>query len=285
MKVVIDDAADLSEELRTKYNIANIPVNVHFGTEQFLTGENMTHDQFYRKAANVNDDNWPKTSQPSPYQFEEFYRKLMAEGERDILTITVGEKLSGTYPSAIAARKEIGDEANITVFNSETASGAQGMMAVEAVRMDRDGASLDEILDRLAEIRDEHVITLVINSLEWAVKGGRVSGLRGMMASLLNIKPIMYLFDGEVVEAGKVRTHKKALRFMADFAKEKVGDKPVRLSVLHANAAQEAEDLLETVKPMFNAQAVHVVNLCVPVAINLGPGTLGLILLPYYGEI
>ncbi len=284
MIIVIDDAADVPAHWFDEFNIVSIPVNVHFGEEQFLTGKEFSLDDFYRKAENVTNENWPKTSQPSPYQFEQFYRKLMAEGENEILTITVGEKLSGTYASAIAAKNEIGDEANITVFSSESASAAQGYMAKEAARLAQKGASLSDVLARLEDMREKQVIALIINSLEWAVKGGRVSGIRSTMASLLNIKPIMHLKDGEVVEAGKVRTHSKALRFMSTFVKDRVGDAPVKLATLHANASDQAEQVAQFVEPMFNVVESTVVDLCVPVAINLGPGTVGLIAMPHYDD-
>ena len=284
MKIVIDDAADIPQAWFEQYNITNIPVNIHFGDEQFLSGEQMTHSAFYEKAKTVDNTNWPKTSQPSPYQFEQFYRGLIESGERDILTITVGEKLSGTYASAISAKKEIGDAGNITVFNCESASAAQGFMAREAGKMAQNGADLGEILARLEEMRTKQVVALVISSLDWAVKGGRVSGARKLMASLLNIKPIMQLKDGEVVEAGKVRTHKKALKFMTDFVYEQVGDERVDLAMLHANAPDQISQIEALATPMFNTNELITVDLCVPVAINLGPGTLGIITMPHYED-
>jgi len=281
MKIIIDDAADLPEELKKQYNIATIPVNIHFGTEQFLSDIEMDQAAFYEKAKTVDEHNWPKTSQPSPFQFVEFFKEVMAtEGVNEFLTITVGEKLSGTYASALAAQRELAGQAKIHIFDCMAASAAQGFMAMEAARMFEKNAGIDEVMARLITMRDNQIVLLVINSLEYAVKGGRVSGVRSMMASLLNIKPVMHLIDGEVVEAGKVRTHKKALRFMIDYAKEKVHDKPVKLAVLHAGVPEDAEGLAALVKPQFNVTEMFVIDLCVPVAINLGPGTLGLVLIP-----
>jgi DegV family protein with EDD domain len=284
MKILLDDAADMPAELVQKYGVATISVNVHFGTDEFRTNVDITPDEFYAKVANINNSNWPKTSQPTPFQYEERFRELIADGHTDIIAVTVGEKLSGTYASAIAAQKEIGDAANISVFNSQSASAAMGLMGLEAAKMAQNGASRDAILARLTDMRDKQVVALVINSLEWAVKGGRVSGLRGFMASLLNIKPIMQLKDGEVVEAGKVRTHKKALKFMADFVKEQVGDRKVNVALLHANEPEGVAQVRALAVPMLNTADVSEVDLCLPVAINLGPGTLGLIAMPAYDD-
>ncbi|MEW5985604.1 MAG: DegV family protein [Chloroflexota bacterium] len=116
--------------------------------------------------------------------------------------------------------------------------------------------------------------------MEYAVRGGRVSSLRGTVANLLNIKPIMQVKDGLIVEAGKVRTRRKALDFMIEFVKERVGDQPVKLAVLHAGAPADGEALLEKARAEFKATESLLVDLAVAVAINLGPGALGVVAVP-----
>ena len=96
MRIVMDDAGDLPNALVEQYKIAVIPVNVMFGTQEFLSGVTMNHQEFYEKVKEVGDHNFPKTAQPTPYQFTEFYKDIVKEGEDEILTITVSEKLSGT---------------------------------------------------------------------------------------------------------------------------------------------------------------------------------------------
>lgn len=280
MRVIMDDAGDIPAELVKKHNIVVVPVNIHFGTEEFLSGVEMDLPAFYRKVETISSSNFPKTSQPNPYQFEVVYRDLIAAGETEILVVTVSEKLSKTYASAIAASQEVAGRATIHVFDSLSGSIGQGFMALEAARMAEAGASYADILKRLETMREKQVIALLIHSLEFAVKGGRVSALRSTMASLLNIKPVMQLKDGEIVEAGKVRTHKKAMQFMVDFVKERVGNQPVKLAYIHANAPGGAIELKQLAAPSFNATEELTVDLCVAVAINLGPGTLGLVAIP-----
>jgi DegV family protein with EDD domain len=208
MRIVMDDAGDVPAESIKKHNLKILPVNVMFGTEEFLSGVDITHETFYEKVKAVGDHNFPKTSQPTPFQFVEAYESILAEGEKDILTITVSEKLSGTYASAVAAGKELEGQGNFYLFDSQGGSAAQGFMALEAAEMAAAGKDIDTVIARLKTMRESMVVVFLINSLEYAVKGGRVSALRSTMASLLNIKPIMQLENGLIVEAGKVRTYK-----------------------------------------------------------------------------
>lgn len=171
MRIVMDDAGDIPAELVAKHKIVVVPVNIHFGTEEFLSGVEMDLPAFYRKVETVSSANFPKTSQPNPYQFSEAYRAILAEGDNEILVITVSEKLSKTYASAIAAANELGDEATVHVFDSMSGSIGQGFMALEAARMSEAGASYADILKRLEYMREKQAIAFLIHSLEFAVKG------------------------------------------------------------------------------------------------------------------
>lgn len=280
MHIVMDDAGDITAEDLAKYpNLSIIPVNIMFGTSQFKS-DKMGHAEFYEKTKTVTDDNFPKTSQPSPYDFEEFYKSLIAQGATEILTVTVSDKLSGTYASAVAASNTLADQATFHLYDSKTGSGAQGYIALEAAKMAAEGADYGTIKARLDVLRDESTIYFLIDSLEYAVKGGRVSSFRSAVASFLNIKPIMTVDDGLIVEAVKVRTYKKALREIVALVKKDMGDRPIKLSVIHAGAPVNAQALLNQAKSQFNTVETQVLDIAVAVAINLGPGALGLVAVP-----
>lgn len=280
MRIVMDDAGDVTADLLKQYNIHVVPINIMFGTEQFLSEITMTHAEFYEKVQHVTDASFPKTSQPTPYQFEEVYRAILATGESEILTITVSERLSGTYASADAAIRELQDGGTFHLFDSQAGSAAQGFMALEAARMAQNGASADTILTRLEKMRDEMVIMFTIDSLEFARRGGRVSNVKSVMASLLNLKPITAVQDGIIVEAGRVRTRKKAMAAIIDGVQQQVTNRPVRLAVIHANCLPEAETLLAQAQEALNATESYLTEMAVGVAINLGPGALGIVAIP-----
>jgi len=257
-----------------------VPVNITFGTEEFLSGISMSHAEFYAKAATAGDHNFPKTAQPTPYQFQEFYQKILDRGEKEILTVTVGQKLSGTYESAEIAHRELADKGTFHLFDSMGGSAAQGYMALEAARMAAQGAKADAILEKLRTMRDTQVVAFLIDSLEYAVRGGRVSSLRSTVATLLKIKPIMKLEDGVIIEAGKVRTYKKALDYIIDYVHERIGDQPIRIAFIHAADPDGVVELSTRAAEKFNIVESITTEMGLPVSINLGPGALGIVAVP-----
>jgi DegV family protein with EDD domain len=280
MRIVMDDAGDLPDDLINKYNIKVVPINITFGTEEYLTGITIDHDGFYAKVKEVGEHNFPKSSQPTPFQFKDIYLDILAEGEKEILTITVGEKLSGTYASAEAASKDLEDKGSFYLFDSAGGSASQGYMVMDAARMARDGAAIDDILAKLKEMSEKQIVVFLVDSLEYAVKGGRVGLLQSTMASLLKIKPIMQLKDGQIVEAGRVRTYGKALDYIVDFVANQVGDQPVKLAVIHAGSPDGAKHLREKARSRLNYSEEFVADMGISVAINLGPGALGIVAIP-----
>jgi DegV family protein with EDD domain len=280
MRIVMDDAGDVPDELIAQYNIKVVPVNVTFGSKEYLTGVSMDHQGFYDKVREVGNENFPKTSQPTPFQFAEVYRGILGEGEREILTITVGQKLSGTYASAEMAGRELAQEGKFYLFDSAGGSAAQGYMVIEAARMVEDGEDIEVIMTRLEKMRRTQQVVFLIDSLEYAVKGGRVRSLQSVMASLLRIKPIMKLENGEIVEAGKVRTYSKALDYIVEFVGQAIGHQPVKLAIIHAGSPDGARILMEKASQTLDVSEQWIADMGVSVAINLGPGALGIVAVP-----
>jgi DegV family protein with EDD domain len=276
----MDDAGDVPAELAEQLNITTIPVNVTFGTEEYLSGVELDQAGFYEKVKEVGEHNFPKTSQPTPFQFVELYKSILAEGEDEIMTVTVGEKLSGTYASALAAAEELKGKGTFHLFDSAGGSAAQGYMAIEAARMAEKGATAEQILARLSAMRQEQVVVFLINSLEYAVKGGRVSSMRSSFASLLRIKPIMELKDGLIVEAGRVRTYSKALDYIVAKVVEDVGGRRVKMALIHAHDPEGVAQLRERASQQLNISEQIESEMAVSVAINLGPGALGIVAIP-----
>jgi len=280
MRIVMDDAGDIPAELAERHNIAIIPVNITFGTEEYLSGVELDVAGFYDKVKEVGEHNFPKSSQPTPFQFEQLYESILAGGEDEIMTITVGEKLSGTYASAKAAAEQLQDKGTFYLFDSAGGSAAQGYMVLEAARMAERGATAGEILAKLERMRREQTVVFLIDSLEYAVKGGRVGSLQSSVASLLRIKPIMELKDGLIVEAGRVRTYAKALDTIVDKVAQAVGDKRVKMALIHAHDLEGVLQLRERAAKRLNVSEEIESEMAVSVAINLGPGALGIVAIP-----
>jgi DegV family protein with EDD domain len=277
LRIIADGAADFPPGWEEKFDIQIVPINIHFGEETYLQYVEMNLDDFYAKidAGSV----FPKTSQPSPHQFMEFYKKHAKEGDT-ILSIHVTSKLSGTYASAVAAANELKGEFNIIPFDSAGGSLGVAFMCREARLMERDGISIDEIVAHLESVRKKVLILLTLDTLEYARRSGRVGTLSAALASMLNVKPIAELKDGVLNTIEKVRTRKASLDRVVKIGLEAFGDQPVHIGVLHARDPKAAANLLEEAKKHFNYIDTELSDLSVSLAINLGPGTVGLVLYP-----
>lgn len=284
LRIVIDDAADAPPELLGACQIYVVPINVIFGAEQFLSGIDIDRADFYKLVAAIRNENFPNTSQPTPYQFEQVYRRALVDGADELVVITVSERLSGTYASAVAAAEAVCEEMVVHVFDSQSGSAAQGLMAVEAARMAQQGAAADLVLDALRAMRSRATIFMLIDSLEFAARSGRVSRLQYGVASLLNIKPIMTVAEGLIVPNGRVRTLGKAKQRIVEGVRQVTGDLPVMLAAVHANRPEAGSQLLEIARPYFNVAEAYLLDLALSVAVNLGLGTLGLVAVPLPGE-
>lgn len=277
LRIITDGAADFPVGWEEEFDIQIIPINIHFGEETFLQYIEMDLEAFYNKVGTSSV--FPKTSQPSPHQFSEFYKTVAQEGDT-ILSIHVTSKLSGTYASAVAAADELKGKYDVLPFDSAGGSLGIAFMCRAARQMERAGKSIEEIVDYLELMRDKIQVILTLDNLEYARRSGRVGTLSAALASVLNVKPIAVLKDGVLNMVEKVRTRKASLDRILEMGKEAFGDHPVHLGVVHARDPESAANLLEEAKKRFKYKdAVHS-DLSVSLAINLGPGTVGLVLYP-----
>ncbi|RJP48416.1 MAG: DegV family protein [Anaerolineaceae bacterium] len=277
LRIVTDGAADILPEWADEYGIEMIPVNILFGEKSYLQGVELDNEGFYRLVDE--SKRIPKTSQPSPHQFVEFYRKVAQKGDT-ILSIHITAKLSGTYASAVSAAEELKGEFNVIPIDSACGSLGIGLMCREARKMERAGKSIDEIVKYIEEIKSNTLVILTLDTLEYAKMSGRVGTMQAALASLLNVKPIAVLRDGVLNMAEKVRTRKAALERVIAMAKEEYGDKPVYLAVVHARDVKSGQALLDDAMKHFNCKETMLGELSISIAANLGPGTVGLILYP-----
>jgi DegV family protein with EDD domain len=277
LRIVTDGAADVLPIWKKEYGIDVIPVNIMFGERSYLQGVELDNEGFYKLVDEKK--RIPKTSQPTPHQFVEFYRRIAQKGDT-ILSIHVTAKLSGTYASAVAAADEVKNDFKVFAIDSASGSLGIGLMCREARRLERAGKSVEEIVQYLEEIKYKVRVILTLDTLEYAKMSGRVKTLQAALASVLNVKPIAVLRDGDLSMAERVRTRKASLDRVIEMAKEEFGDQPVYLAVVHARDPKSGEELLEDAKKHFNHKETMIGELSISVAANLGPGTVGLVVYP-----
>jgi DegV family protein with EDD domain len=273
----MDGAGDIPSAWKKLYNIHIIPINIHFGQRMFLQGVDISDSEFYKAAATSSEV--PKTSQPTPQQFIQFYEKIAKVGDT-ILSVHVTSKLSGTYASAVIAARELAGRIKVIPFDSGSGSAVMGFMCREASQMIHRGVHIEEILKRLDFIRKQNRIVLTLDTLEYARKSGRVKALQAALASMLQIKPIIELHDGFLNMADRVRTRQRSLdEIVTKLAAEMAGHLSV-VGVVHSQSPQIAELLSEKVKALMNCAEVVITDLSIGIAANLGPGTVGVVAYP-----
>ena len=277
IRIVTDGAVDVPLVWAKEFDIKIVPINIHFGEKTFLQNVDMDSDAFYKEIGS--NKNHPKTSQPSPHQFVEYYRNNYTKGET-ILSIHVTSKLSGTYASCVAAAEELKGEYNITPFDSLGGTMATAFMCRTARKMADNGKSVGEIVKHLETMREKAHVILTLETLEFAKRSGRVGTLSAALASVLNVKPIAVLKDGLIHMVEKVRTRKAALARVIEMGKEAVGNQPVAIGVVHARDLESGRFLLEEAKKNLNVKESELTDLSVSLAINFGPGTVGLVIYP-----
>ena len=278
LRIVTDGAVDMPAEWFKEYEINRIPINVHFGEKTYLQDVDLTLDGFY-KMVDEKGSTFPKTSQPSPHQFAEYYKKIAQPGDT-ILSIHITSKLSGTYASAVAAVDEVKDLFKVIPVDTLGGTMGTGFMCRAARQMERAGKSVDEIVRHLESIRSKVQIILTLDTLEYARRSGRVGTLSAALASILNVKPIALLKDGVIEMVDKVRTRKAALERVLEMAKNAYGDQPIYIAVVHARDLASGQALLEEAKKRLNVKDSVLTDLSVSLAINFGPGTVGIVLYP-----
>jgi DegV family protein with EDD domain len=277
LRIVTDGAADMPAGWETEYDIQVIPINIQFGEKTYLQGTELSNEAFYQlvdKSGKI-----PKTSQPSPYQFKEFYQRVAKPGDT-ILSMHVTSKLSGTFESALSAARELASKFNIIPFDSGAGSAALGMMCREARLMARAGTAAQQIVERMYQIRRSVQIVLTMNKLDYARMSGRVGTLQAALASLLNVKPIVTLKDGLLEMSEKVRTRGKAIDRLLEMLLNRFELEPVHAAVVHARDPESGEALFERAKKVFNLRELIITELSIAVAANLGPGTVGMVVYP-----
>lgn len=277
IRVVTDASVDMPDGWEEKYQIEILPLNVRFGDEIFTSEQITGSDMFYRMVQQKQIA--PRTSLPSPGQIIDFYRKVAHRGDT-ILSLHIASKMSGTFATVQSAISELANEFTIYPFDSGAGSAALGFMCREARLLASAGVAPSTILASLEKMKSRLILIFTLNTLEYAHLSGRISRLQAAVTSVLRIKPIIILRDGLLQMAEKVRTRQTSLDRIIQIAKNNVQDRLVDIAIVHANDIKTAQNLVEQARKTFNIRELILTELSIPVAANLGPGTIGVVAVP-----
>lgn len=240
-KIVVDSCCELPEEYLQDAAFQIVPLGLEVGEYQIQDDENFDQSEFLKKVAEY--PKCPKSSCPSPERFREAYR---TDAER-VYVITLSSHLSGSYNSAVLGmnlyREKYGKK-QIHVIDSESASCGETQIAMKLIELEKQGLTFDEIVKQIEDFRSNIHTYFVLDNLETLRKNGRLTGVKALVASTLNIKPIMAGEKGNIVQRGQSVGMKKALRRMAELILEEAGNTKQRtLMITHCNAPERAESL------------------------------------------
>jgi DegV family protein with EDD domain len=269
IQIVADSACDLSPELVQRYDIRIVPLSVTIGDEHYTDGVDLTADEFYHKLRTM--DVLPRTSQPAPGRFAEVYREAVDAGKQ-VLSIHIASKLSGTYQAACLAAEMV-DSDSIVVIDSETVSMGAGLMVLAAAR--RSG-SLAEAQEAMVKVKDTLGLLFIPDTFEYMEKNGRIGKAASLAGSLLQIKPVLTISRGTVEVVEKLRGRKRARRRLLEIFREQVGENKVHVTVLHADAEEEAREMLEEVQQTVDCAETYFTWIGPVIGAHAGPGVLGL---------
>jgi len=270
VRVVTDSACDLPEPVAREFGIEIVPLSIRFGDEEFVDRRDLTPSQFWSRVAA--SPVLPQTSAPSAGAFEEVFRKLVDEGTTGIVCINLSARLSATLQAAEIAAKSLEGLCPVEIVDSQSVTLALGNLCLAAARRAAAGADVVEVARHARDLRGRTRLYGALDTLENLKKGGRVGGLQAMLGSMLAIKPIVHLQDGEVEPAGRVRTRSKALRFLVDKVKEE--GTVENLGVLHG-AAPDVEELLSMLDPLYSRDEIVVADVGPVIGTHAGPGVIG----------
>ncbi len=269
IRIVTDSTADIPPELAEQHAITVVPLIVLFGDEQLRDGVDITSEKFFRRL--VREPILPTTSQPSVGAFREVYERLRDEGATEIVSIHVSAKLSRTIESARQAAAEL-DGVRVTHINSELTTLGLGLGVIAAAQAVEAGNTVEEVEATARDhFRRTHLFILV-DTLEYLRRGGRIGRAQELIGSLLQFKPLLALEDGEVVPIGRARTKARAIEELLRRAAE---FRPIAEAMaVHATTPEDLEYLVERIHGIAPDAPITLGRVTPVIGVHTGPGAL-----------
>ncbi|MEC1523420.1 DegV family protein [Neobacillus niacini] len=270
--VVTDSTAYIPKELRDKWNIHMIPLNVIFSNEAYQEEVDITAGQFYQQ---VKEKELPTTSQPPIGQFVELFEQLSKDYDA-VISIHLSSGISGTFAGAVTASTMV-EHIKVYPFDSEISCMPQGLYAIEAAKMALNGVDAANIMSRLMELKKTARAYFMADDLSHLQRGGRLSSAQAIIGSLLQVKPLLHFENKVIVPYEKIRTRKKAMKRIVDLlGEDAAGGEPYQAAVIHANREEEALDWKSELETMYPNVEFTISYFGPVIGTHLGEGAMGL---------
>jgi DegV family protein with EDD domain len=271
VKVVTDSTSDIPPNLAQDLNITVVPIYVIFGQKVYRDRVDIFEDEFYHKLGFGSV--YPTTSVPSPQDFADAYNKLAQETD-EIISIHITSKLSGTYNSALLGTQLVNKKCRIEVVDSMSMSMGLGLSVIAAAREALAGSNLEQVTALVRQtILQVHTLILA-DTLKYAVRGGRVSKTYGLLGTVLRVRALLGMRDGDLFLAGLARTRAKALERMYEFAKS--FPKVQEIALAYTTEYNDVKTLAERLKPAFPETPIYVARVGPAIGTYGGLGGMGI---------
>ena len=273
IKIITDSTADLSKEIYDKYEIEVLPLLINFGEESYLDGVEINPDKVFERIEKENI--LPTTAQVIPNRFIESYKKYLNEGYK-IISIHMSSVMSGTYQSACIAKEALETE-EIFVIDSQNVTAALGILVLKAAKLREKGYDILKMEQELNIIKEKISVSIYFDSLEYLVRGGRISKTAGMVGSLLGIKLILEIKDGLMAVKDKIRGNKKSIKKIINDLESVTLDEDMPVILIDVNNIE----IKDALKEYMETNNVNFIECPVgsTVCIHSGPGCCGLVFL------
>jgi len=260
--------------MKLDYPVKMIRSTLNLGGVEYEDFVDITADKFYETIVNDPDID-VSTSQTSTGKIAHIYEELKEEGYQDVIVIVISSKLSGTYQGALLA-KDMVEGLNVYVLDSRSVSYGEAYMVLETIKMIKEGKTVVDIIDHLEKIRDHIKIYVLVDTLKYLVKNGRLSAANGFIGTLLKIKPLLHIqSDGTLVPFEKIRTTHKAQSRLLEIINNDIHGKNVIIFIVYTNNKDKAEELGNHILEKNPNTKIEIVPLTPVVGAHAGPGTLG----------
>jgi DegV family protein with EDD domain len=267
IKIVTDSTADLPPWLAEKLGITIVPEILRFGKEVFHDNVDITADEFYLRL--TRDRIHPSTSQPSPQDFSDAYRRLEPEAE-GIVSIHVTGKLSGTCNAALQGKKAV--KCPVEVIDSQVLTMGLGHLVLAANALAQAGQNLQQIADAVRNMIPTIRILGLLDTLKYLALGGRIGKVQALLGSILNVKPMLTLKDGVLAPAGRARSRAKGIEILYNFVKNSPDIQD--LAVIYNTAREEAQAFVNRLGALFPEEKIILAQLGPALGVHAGPGIL-----------
>lgn len=273
-RIITDSTADIPKVLVEKYGIIVLPLTVHFGSEEYRDGVDITQEEFYKKLAV--STSLPTTSQVAPSSFISIYKDELEKGN-NIISIHISSELSGTYQSAVIAREYLKDD-RVFVIDSRSATIACGMSVIKAAELAEEGMECEKIVKEIEEYKKKIRLLIAVDTLKYLKMGGRLSGTQAFIGDMLNIKPLLTVEDGKVIMMDKLRGTKKVLNRIVDIISINGENRPGQVmglgNAMNPAAKEEIKDMITSLLGDVDFIETEVGSV---IATHVGPGAFGVV--------